>query len=165
MDIANNWTIVIGVATLVSGVLFWSNNAYLKPILESQTSIIERVRKDLERKLKNNKDVIKSKGEEGFVEDISNIVSMKYFIRESKSRFRGRMVPLSLGMILLSVIFVSLYDYYSQINALKGIMNFIIIYTAIILLVMIAIDFFKIRKNERLLSRYSEGENPNKIIE
>ncbi len=79
MDIANNWTIIAGVATIVSMIFYWSKQAYLDPIVNREQEIKKKVRDDAIRKLNESQSIIEEKGEEQFVDDVTLLNSGKTF--------------------------------------------------------------------------------------
>jgi len=158
MDVANNWTIVIGMATLVSMVFLLSKKGYLDPIRQKELAIISKVKTDLSIKLEASKKVIEEKGEEKFVDEIYDIIQFRKVLRELKEIFGRRMIPMGLSACVITVLLVSLWQYH--IAWLNG----LIFYLGIILVAVVAGDFLRMRKNERLLSRYWEGEDPSRIL-
>lgn len=155
MDIANNWTIVIGVATIVSMILLWSKQAYLDPIREREEDIIRKVKEDIKEKLTNSNKLIEEKGEEKFVDEIYDIIEFKKFFRELKESFGRRMIPSGIAICFLAAIFVSTWNFFPS--------NILLAYIMLFPIFLIFTDFMKMRKYENFLSRYLEGEDPSSI--
>lgn len=158
MEISNNWTIVIGVATIVSMILLWSKRTYLDPIFNKEESIIKKVKGDLKKKLSNHEDLISKVGEEKFVDEVYDIVEFRKMLRELKETFGRKMVPSGILLSIFSIVFVSIFQYnISWLNLLIG-------YLLISLSFFLIKGFLTMRNNENLLSRYWEGEDPTIIL-
>ena len=155
MDVANNWTIVIGIATIISLILYWSKQAYVDPITEREDDIKKKVKEDISTKISEFKEGI---GEEQFVDEIYDIMLFRKNLRELKRTFRGLMIPIGLLICIISTILVSIWDF-ANIN----IKNFLF-WTVIILTIYLIILFGNLRTFENQLSRFSEGENPSDIM-
>jgi len=156
MDVANNWTIVIGTATIVSMILLWSKKAYLDPILKKEEIIIKKIKEDVRNKLTRFDKLIEKHGEEEFVYGVSYIIGLKADLRDLKNTF-GWMVPLGIILCFISVIIVSIWGF--ELFWL----DFLVIYLGIIPFFIIIIFFFKMKFLEKKLSRYLEGETPSFI--
>ena len=95
---------------------------------------------------------------------MANIVSMKSFIKESKSTFRSKMLPMGLGSIILAVVFICVYGYYSR-TSYENFFNMLFVFGGMIFIYSLGYDFFQLRKFEAITSKYLDGEDPNKILE
>jgi hypothetical protein len=158
MNITNNWTIVIGVATVISTALYWTNKAYLDSILEMRRDIIERVRRDMTERLQNFHELISVEGEERFADEIYNIAKFKKFLREARREFNRQMLPRSLTIIVLSVLIVSFYETVDSDYIL------IMIIVGILLFIQMIFSIHRLLNLEDFLSRYLEGEDPSEIL-
>lgn len=164
MDIANNWTIVVGMATIVSMVLLWSREAYLNPILENETHLFEKVRDDINNIISNSNDIISKNGEEALAEELYNLATLKKYIRRAKFIFRHKMIPTGIGIILFTVLLVSLWEFMDKHISIL-IINGFVAYILLLLIVGLAATFKKMMRFENDVSRYLEGDNPSIIFE
>jgi len=158
MDVANNWTIVVGIATIISMLFIWTTKTYLNPIRRRDEDIIEKVKEDLSKKLKESKKLISEIGEEKFVDEIYDIIEFRKRLRNLKEIFGNRIVPFGLLTCILVIILVSVWEY--NIYWL----DLIIFYILIALISLLIRDFLSMKKNENLISRYLEGENPTELL-
>lgn len=158
MDITNNWTIVVGIGAILSLVLYWSQEAYLKPIFNEEEKIKEKVRSDISKKLEVANDYVEKGEEERFVREIYDIIELKKDLRDLKEIFRGKMVPSSVAVAILTILMVTLWG----LNNIF--VDTILLYPLILLVTGLAVSFLKLRKYERRLSRYLEGEDPTVIF-
>ena len=157
MDTSNNWTIVIGVATLLSLIFYWSKQAYLDPIIKNENAIRNKVKQDISDQLEHYKEMVENVGEEKFVDDIYDIILMKKNIRYLKEAFESIIFP---GIILciFAIIFVSI----SNMDIIE--LNLIIIYVGILLFGKIIYLLRQMKRYQNQLSRYLEGEDPTEIL-
>ena len=162
MEISNNWTIVIGVATIISLILHWSKQAYLDPIVSQEDSIKEKVRNDIFEKVETSEEIIKERGEEQFAEEIYDIILFRKNLRELKEIFRGKMVVTGILICVVAIILVSISAYYT--NNIIFMVVVLLVYILILAVLSLIGLFLKMKKYERRLSRYLEGENPSDIL-
>ncbi len=157
MEILNNWTIVVGVGTIVTLILYWSKEAYFDPVISREEDIKRKVEEDLTNKLRQYKEIIDEKGEEQFTDEIRDIIEFKKNLRDLKETFKGKMIPFGIGLCVLSIVLVSIWGFNFGLS-------FIIGYAAFIVLVLVIVFFLKIKTYENQFSKYLDGENPTKIL-
>ena len=158
MEIANNWTIVVGAVSLISLMFYWSKQAYLDPIVDNEEHVKEKVKDDVGKKLRQFEEIVKEIGEEQFVDEIYDIIIFKKIVRDSKEIFRGKMVPVGVTICIISTILILIWESVNEYItiALLGIIT---------ILVYILIQFFNtMGKYENRLSKYLEGEDPTDIL-
>jgi len=164
MDIANNWTIVVGIATIISMVLLWSKEAYLNPVLEHETNLVTKVRDDINNLISNSPSIISKNGEEKLAEDLYNLATLKKNIRHAKTVFRHKMIPMGIGIVLLTVFIISLWEFKDK-NPFFTITIVLIAYILLLLVIALGSNFFRIARYENEISRYIEGDDPKLIFE
>lgn len=150
MDIANNWTIVIGIGTIISLALYWSQEAYLKPIVKDEEKIKQKVKSDISNTLEFADDYVERGEEEQFVDEIYDIIKLKRDLRDMKDVFRGKMVPIALILMIVTIGLVTLWE----LNNI--LVDVLLAYILILLIVSLITLFMRLRKYERNLSRYLE---------
>jgi len=160
MDIANNWTIVIGITTVISMTLYWSNQAYLSPIIKREEHIKNKVKDDINKKVKELGENIEiaEQEQEALIEEIYDILEIKKVLRELKETFGRKMVPIGILICIFSIGLVSIWESYS--SNIFNILFFITLFSILIF----SDSFNKMRQFENHLSRYLEGEDPTDII-
>lgn len=158
MDVSNNWTIVVGVATIISMIFLWSNTVYMENVRRKEEHIIRKVKADLSKKLKNSGARIRKIGEEQFVDEIYDIVAFKRLLRRIKDTFERNMIPSGIFICIFAVILVCVWQNTSL--AWRAILIFVIL----LLFFMVLLFFHQIRKDSNLLERYTEGEDPTEIL-
>ena len=158
MDIANNWTIVIGIATVISMTLYWSNQAYRNPIIKREEDIKNKVKDDINIKIKNLDKDIEIQEQEALIVEIYDILELKENFRELKEAFGRKMVPVGILICILSIVLVSIWESNGS-NLFIGLLFFTFMFTLIFFE-----SFIKIRQYENHLSRYLEGEDPTDIM-
>lgn len=160
MDIANNWTIVIGIATVISITLHWSNQTYLSPIIKREEHIKNKVKDDIDKKVKKLGEniEIEEQEQEALIEEIYDILEIKKVLRELKEAFGRDMVPIGILICIFSIGLVSIWESYGS--------NFfgILLFSTLFSIVIFFNSFIKMRRFENHLSRYLEGEDPTDII-
>jgi len=157
MDITNNWTIVVGIATIISLIFYWSKLAYLDPVIDKEEDIKRKVSLELHTLLNNADDIIRKHGEIQFVDEIYDIIESRKKIHEIKFMFRSRMIPSGIGLCFLVIVLVTIWDY----NIL---LTFTVGYAAIILLLVVIFLFAQMRRYEINFTRYLERENSGNLL-
>ena len=158
MEILNNWTIVVGAATIISLILYWTKQAYLDPIINKEEEIIKKVKDDINTKMDKSKEIIAERGEVFFVDEIYDIIEFRKNLRDLKETFRGKMVPSGITVCFMLIGLVSVWNYNIFVTIL-------IIYIEVLLLTILVGSFIKLRRYESEFSRYLEGEDPTKIFD